>query len=421
MSTHDIRPSSLDGIKRLAKILKRKQQLSHARALDEAAKAAGFQNLRHAQNSLPSPTGRAEKYPLYITAYWQTKEGQRGRETLLVHMREPWCELLKARQLARCRELRHFRIDAADHLETASDINGQETARKIVCAAARALTFMEATGLRPATGRIQEFNRRTRGLPGRDHGSIWFYPEAGQFVLSDEPYHDDPEFVSRRVRWARDNALTITTPTWPGLYLPGFSALTLLAFEEFEAQLGVITENLNRLPFPIVAEPWRGESREYEPVFVSPAREASGRIKRARPRPPYRGEIRNRAAAYGNVITGTQWRPAARMPVSAHREAGLLLNSLLNAPGLRARTYQQVDRVRSDLDEWVQREYTAAELSPEEFSELYYRESQSSPLSADAIVEGVIVLVKTHYPDCAPRRSMLRTLASIRKAVSLTN
>jgi hypothetical protein len=418
MSTLDIRPSSLDGIKRLAKILKREQQLSHARALDEAAKAAGFQNLRHAQNSLPSPTVGAAKYPLYITAYWQTKEGERGRETLLVHMREPWCKLLKARELAHCRELRHFRIDAEDQLETAGDINGQETARKIVCAAARALTFMEVTGLRPATGRMRDFSRRTRGLPGRDHGSIWLHLETGQFVLSDEPYHDAPEFVANRVRWAHENALAITTPTWPGLYVPGYSALTLLAREEFETPLVAMTEKLNRLPPPQVPEHWRGDSAAYEPVFVSPARQASGRIKRARPNPPYRGEVRNRAAAYGNVVTGVQWRPAAKMPVSAHREAGLLLKALLEVPGLRARTHQQVDRVRSDLDEWVQREYTATELSHEEFSELYYGESKPSLLSPEVIVERVIMLANTHYPDCAPRRSMLRTLASIRKAVS---
>jgi hypothetical protein len=255
-------------------------------------------------------------------------------------------------------------------------------------------------------------------LPGEDHSGIWLDPETGQFVLCDEPYHDEPEFVSSRLRWARDNALAITTPTWPGLYAPGFSALTLLALEEFEAQLGVITEKLNSLPAPIVSEPWHGDSAAYEPVFVSPAREASGRIKRARPRPPYRGEVRNRAAAFGNVITGMQWRPAARMPVSAHREAGLILNALLEAPNLLARTYRQVNQVRSDLDEWVQREYTAAELPHEEFSDLYYGESEPSSLSPLAIVDRVISLLKKHYPDCAPRRSMFRTLASIRKAVS---
>lgn len=417
MSTVDIHPSTLDGIKRLAKTIKRERQLPHARALDEAAKAAGFENLRHAQNSLPSPTGNVGRHQLYVTAYWQTKEGQRGRETLLLRMREPWCELLKTRQLARCRELRYFRIDAEDHLETINDIHGQEMARNVVCAAARALEFMEVTGLRPATGRTRDFERRIRDLPGRDHSGMWLDPETGLYVLSDEPYHDSPEFVSNRTRWAHDNALAITTPTWPGIYVPGFSALTLLAPEEFETQLGSITEKLNCLSAPIVSEPWRGDSATYEPVFVSPAREASGRIKRARPRPPYRGEVRNRAAAYGNVMLGAQWRPAARMPVSAHREAGLILNALLNASNLSARTYRQVDRVRSELDEWVHREYTAAELPHEDFNELYYGESKPSPLTAAAIVERVIALVKEHYPDCAPRRSMLRTLALIRKAV----
>lgn len=55
MISKAIRPSTLDGIKRLAKSLKRERGIQHARALDEAAQAAGFQNFRHASNALATP------------------------------------------------------------------------------------------------------------------------------------------------------------------------------------------------------------------------------------------------------------------------------------------------------------------------------------------------------------------------------
>lgn len=48
------RPSSLDGIKRLAKAIKADKGLLHARALDEAATLAGFQNFAHAKRALGS-------------------------------------------------------------------------------------------------------------------------------------------------------------------------------------------------------------------------------------------------------------------------------------------------------------------------------------------------------------------------------
>lgn len=49
-----IRPSSMEGIKRLAKRIKREREISHSDALNEAAKIAGFQNFRHATNAFKS-------------------------------------------------------------------------------------------------------------------------------------------------------------------------------------------------------------------------------------------------------------------------------------------------------------------------------------------------------------------------------
>ncbi|MBY0250375.1 MAG: hypothetical protein K2X54_03170 [Methylobacterium organophilum] len=67
MSMRQGRPSSLDGIKRHAKKIKAEQGLQHARALDEAAKLAGYVNFAHANGTLrstgPRPPGRQSPPP----------------------------------------------------------------------------------------------------------------------------------------------------------------------------------------------------------------------------------------------------------------------------------------------------------------------------------------------------------------------
>lgn len=48
-----IKPTTIDGIKQLAKKIKKARNIQHAKALDVAAHQAGFANFRHAQNQLP--------------------------------------------------------------------------------------------------------------------------------------------------------------------------------------------------------------------------------------------------------------------------------------------------------------------------------------------------------------------------------
>jgi hypothetical protein len=47
-----IRPTTMVGIRRLAKQIKKAKGVTHAEALDQAAVAAGYQNFRHARRML---------------------------------------------------------------------------------------------------------------------------------------------------------------------------------------------------------------------------------------------------------------------------------------------------------------------------------------------------------------------------------
>ena len=46
------KPKTLDGIKKLAKKIKKAKEVKHTEALELASKQAGFQNFRHARAAL---------------------------------------------------------------------------------------------------------------------------------------------------------------------------------------------------------------------------------------------------------------------------------------------------------------------------------------------------------------------------------
>lgn len=55
MSTRSARPSSIEGIKRLAKKIASEKSVKHTTALNEAAVLAGYQNFTHAKHALSPP------------------------------------------------------------------------------------------------------------------------------------------------------------------------------------------------------------------------------------------------------------------------------------------------------------------------------------------------------------------------------
>lgn len=52
--------TSIEGIKRLAKRMRKEEPMQHSIALDRAARAAGFENFGHARNSLAAETAGGE-------------------------------------------------------------------------------------------------------------------------------------------------------------------------------------------------------------------------------------------------------------------------------------------------------------------------------------------------------------------------
>ena len=425
MSKEPIRPSTLVGIKRYAKTVKASLGLKHTPALDAAAVAGGFQNFRHARRQLGGGAWTTPSHMTYITTYWRDREtGESGQETLSVRLATPLDELVKPAHLRSARHFRGFRFAAADHLTRNLNTASQSDARRLVCAAARTLAFMEATGLRLSAGHSRAYPRGNvaNAVPGKDHYSEWYDPATKVYVFVDEPYSGDEQGIPEdRLAWARKHGWEIVRTSWAGMYYPeGDCALYLAADNQKGFSLAASLAALDSLPPPIVEANWNGESGPVVPPFFSPA--AKAKAEAPRPTPQTHGKRSPPATVpYRMVLQRTERRrPAKRMPIEAHAEVGERLKSVIAQCRARRGVYNRLNRVRCDLDDWVQCEHSRAALSDEKFFDLYYHEDSGAyadRTTGQALTNPHIVdlehakqLLTQHYPDCAPLRAMLKNI-----------
>ena len=434
MSSEAIRPSTMDGIKRLAKSLKVERGIQHTQALNAAAQAAGFQNFRHAGNVLRAAPKTERSRPghrVFLTSYWKDRDGGgTGRETLSIWLSVPWGDLITALQLQNHRALVDFRAEGPDHLAREHLQSSQSAARRAVCAAARALHFMDATKLRPSKSHSRAFpgGRSSNAVPGRDHYSIWYDRQTKRYLFADEPYERAVEGKEQeRETWAEEHGFVILKPEWTGMYAPDVgSRLYLIADETKGIPLEPIAAALNKLSSPIVEAAWDGESAPMTPFFVSPGAIAKTAAAKDKPKAPRKQNGQRNSVGYVQTFVGPQRRPKGRMPIEAHAQVGRLLKSVLKDTYHRKGVYNRVDAIRSELDEWTQREYNHAELPNEQFFDLYYHESGST--FARALAEAdrerhvqslahAKKLLGEHYPDCPPLRSLLKKVDAAVKSL----
>lgn len=434
-SYKSIRPSTISGIKRLAKHIKVAKGISHSEALNQAATAAGHQNFRHAQRILtnvsqPALAPRAATYPMFITAYWRDpRDKTSGRETLRIELSAPWEELLKSSELDAARGLAGFAGRGPDHLEKRHTIDRQERARESVCHAARTLQFVAATKLRPSRGYSRAYPKGdpySSPLPGQDHVCVWFDQEK-RYLIADEPYGSAYDRTSdARKDWCKKYEYVEKQVEWTGMHYPrdvDGTRLYLVANQDKGPPLEPLVKALNQLPAPPVADNWQGESAPRVPYVVSPGAiakrtEAEAAAKEKIKQKTSKLSGKRTTVGYTWTLVGPQRRPNAKMPIEAHAEVGRLLKSVLVESYHRKGVHKRVDAIRSELDEWTQREYSYAELPNEQFFDLYYHEKlprisrRSLPKDErERHVESLAQvkrMLSEHYPDCAPLRAMLK-------------
>lgn len=174
MLTDNISPKTIDGIKSLAKAIKKREGIKHAEALDQAALQAGYSNFRNAQRNIFPKNSSLGKVSVFISAAWRDRSTKTsGQEVLELHFDTQILESLKPSNLKNCNYLWHFKIRASDHLEMKTNTDSQYRARQSIVQAARALQFISATGLRPSRSSTKAVanNNHYDALPKRVSGA----------------------------------------------------------------------------------------------------------------------------------------------------------------------------------------------------------------------------------------------------------
>lgn len=426
MLHHEIRPTSVVGIKRLAKTLKAERGIPHLQALDEAAQIAGFENFRHASNKNPSQTLRAQvktTHRLFVTGSWRDRAtGNQGRETFWVDLTAPWANLVTRSQMRLNRSLARVAPTAEDHLTHEYSFESLYEAQKHVCAVIRTFQFIDATKLRPsnAGSRIYPEGNSNNAIPGWDHSTAWYDPSSKGFVFADEPYEPAAKARAReRSDWAEKYDYEVVKPNWPGMYFPTGetgSRLYLISSKKSGPSVNDLASALDQLPPPVTLDNWAGVSTSGSGRFKSPA-QLRAEAAPATPAHPKKVEA-------SRTNSTPQVRHPGKMPLEIHEEIGKMLKSVIAETPLRDGACKRLKAVQSTLDDWVQREYNRVELTAERFYEIYYGATPTTifakSLTAEQIDKHVLTLeavkaqLDRHYAKSANKRVLLKIDAAIK-------
>ena len=429
MILDSIQPKTLAGIKSLARQLRVKHGLPQHDALRIASARAGFSNYKTALNYFGATTVGMTPvgHPLFISTWWRDeKTNASGRETLLIHTKTPYSELLTRRQRNHNRYLGWFKVEAFDHISDERWYMSQSQARLHAAGAARTIVFIEATGLKPCGARLSVAAPRIdngSGLPGRDHHAVWRDSQTGHLVLTDEPYKSrieqvGPAFERERSLWARANGWNVIDVDWPGMYYPDFGSKLYVAAAEADGyDLPSLVKKLNRLPAPVGSVDWTGESGLTSEMYWTPGLLEKQAIRRA-PRKLADAPVRQRnSISYTKSFGGERrTRPAAKLPLAHHRRVGELLKIAMLGTEMFSRDGRALGSIQTELDDWLALEYPRDVLPDKEFKQYYYGPfelmvdglpvSQRFGPRAEMLAE-VRGILSLNYPDSAPLRNML--------------
>lgn len=419
MLIEDIRPTTLTGVKRLAKQLKKMQGITHADALELAAKSANCVSFHHAQQTLPMRSAGCSSPYVLLTIYWSDKDrGHRcGRETLRIELTRPILELCDKSGLKYVRGFGDLRMVAADHFISDHIAPNQNYARDRLCMAERSLRFMEHTGLRPYRNRtIYPKVLNENRLPNTDHATSWIDHVHGQFVLIDEPYGNVPD-EKARAAWADRTGWRIEKSVWPGMYRPSDCDLYVAVDGRAGYDLNVLMRKIDAMPAPIVSERWTGDSGPSWETFLSPMATTRQDERRARCKGMIYPSASKSSVPCSYNPGCRDRRPAGELGIEGHIEAGRIIKTAMRSEFSRNTVYTRMSSLRSDLENWLALEEGPELYEKREFDQIYYGWTDRDQAFLEAlrskedVISNLLSLapkLKGSYPDCAPLRQQLR-------------
>jgi hypothetical protein len=418
----NVRPTTLDGVKSLAAQLRKEQGIKHATALELAAKAANCTNFRHARRVLPMRSTAVSAPYVLLTTYWRDKKQQyqSGRETLRIELSRPILDICGKSALKNARGFGDLRMVADDHFVCDTLADTQAYARERLCTAERSLRFMEHTGLLPSREYRKAYQNRWRddGLPNRDHPTYWVDSASGQFILVDEPYSGVPN-EAERAAWASRTGWLVVKTSWPGMYNPYNCDLYVATSAGSSYDLDALVAKINAMPAPLLAKEWHGESSLSWDTFLSPMAQTIQDKRRARCKGTIYPVSNSTTVPYRYGPGSRSRRPAAKMTLEEHLEAGRIIKAVIHSNKSTYAVYNRLNSLRSTLEDWMCLEIDRKQLGGIDFVEVYYRETEDD-VPYDAMAQsrdGVIEMLgdlkqklQAAYPDCAPLRKQLHRI-----------
>ncbi|WP_258166570.1 hypothetical protein [Pseudomonas poae] len=419
-------PKTIQGIKKRAKKICLPGQ-KHAEALNTVARELGYRDYHQAQQklasgaALPETVEQRSRHSVFLSAYWRdtdTKPRSGGCETLEVFLPRPLNTFVSKHQVTHARNLEGFRQEAPDHLEMISNASSQARAWELLVRAALTLQFIEVSGLRPATSQKQfQALELLTGLPSKDHISLWIDPASGMWFALDEPYGhvNELSMVERRAVWITKSSLHLNKPEWAGLYYPGNAVPHLISpAENLLGKIAAILEGLSPIAVvPSGEQRWAGISEPYNSRFTSPAKQASGVARRARPGTTYgfsKGAVEyHREAGYSPL-----WRPEIPLSQEDHKRVGAELQCLMISP-MPFKTYQKIRTWCSTLENWMYAEYRDGGRDQDFYSTYYGGEPSAYPTASEQLsaLKRIRTIVVNGYAECKPRRDLLNDLSIV--------
>lgn len=425
MSTANITPTTIDGIKRLAKTIAKLDGVPHAVGLDRASIRAGYANYTNARRVLASSTTAIPpSFKIYISVWWRDpKTKARGTEIVEVSLPKSLDEIVETRHFKNARGLWNFKRWASDLIVCQTNPQSEDGAISAACTAARTLQFMAATGLKPSKSDALPGGGGTGRLPGRDHCSSWFDPATKKKVTLDEPYAAAvSDRQQERADWGDRNNWQIVKSAWGGIYYPdGGSELYLLSDHKKGAALEPIEAVLSTLGAPVVPENCRRIATTDGEPFRTPGEVQMESEKAAKALTPKTTRIAGKASntVPYKMLFASGARPNSKMPIEKHSEVGRLLKEVLTATRGRAGVTKRIDQVRSELDNWAQLEYDRKSLPDSEFFDLYYHERVEVPEAERGVLgrvqhverlQSAKAILNSVYPDSKPLRDLTKKI-----------
>ncbi|MCB1455827.1 MAG: DUF5623 domain-containing protein [Nitratireductor sp.] len=427
MLNGNVRPKSLIGIKRLATELRTKVGTKHAEALDTAAKFAGYENYREARKDLLTAHQIGCGSSVLLTRYWidENDGHRRGRETLKIELSRDILDICSKKDLKYVRGFRDLRMVADDHFVSDTLAPSQKNAREQLCTAERSLRFMEYTSLQPD----REFRKRrnnykiAKTLPNIDHPSYWLDPKTGQSILVDEPYQRAFNETSRS-EWAKQNKCEVFKSSWPGMYNPYSCSIFLIFFDQQKYISKIFIEKVNKIPAPLIAENWEGESSNSWTTFLSPLATTAQDARRARCRGTIFPKSSSNTEPYNFNLGSYHRRPIGQLGIEGHIEAGREIKAILDCD-VPSGVFRRLNIIRSTLEEWMLAELSSREKKSDKVLDIYYGKHENDKFqsidsySASLIINKLCEIKNSMIVSYKPSAPLRKLVNSIDTSISI--